>query len=417
MIILILTSTWLICAMRNPNFWYQELVDAFSARGLQGPFYFQWGADLKVQYGTAITLLVLNVIGAAVIIVRDTLRDSPKPLNYISYFFYVFFLFASLLDAILLISLFVMLIFTVIVQVQIWNLVVQVFLTLLVYARVYFQELWSDRIALKSLLLKLFKLESQFNGESSVSTITAESLDNAFEKLKNDYNCGQASGSNSGIKLTADENSLKLQLNGTLIFLNKFDVPSITQNFYDHCLNLEFQGHKRCLWLRVLRFGKLCVWPPMMVSLVFISIMAYGDLYHISPSNRFFASFVAIIVPLVVQHFNPGGSSGKSINKYNRKLQRELREAINKYEEHLVVHDFTESVIRPATTEEKEDHLNSFCKVYTFRPEKSSNLVSVSAHAAKTSGAPLTSIPPRHPSEGSVPHEERQVPATEENEC
>ncbi|CAL1527745.1 unnamed protein product [Lymnaea stagnalis] len=378
------------------NGWYSQLVDAYSARGLKGPFYFQWLKCVKAQIILVWFFFAFNAVCAFACFFTYLFwhRIPKKPHSTVaSLVALVVFSPLLLIDTHFLVSLSVMLVFTIIVQSNKYTVGLQVILTLLPYVIDYYHDCFRTQNALKSTLLELFGKERPLQKDNTVSAITNETLDKALRRLGIAIEATEATEATEAAKATeataateateaakateAQEateaktaieateatekiefkigsENLQLQLNRPFLFLSKYDVSSISQNFFSHCLTFDCRSVPRKFKLKDLTKGLALVWTGIKIALVIISIKAYGDIYHISASNSFFVSLLVTLAPLVaklISHVK--ASPSDTTNCLDRRLYTELREGMKKkFKDSLTVIDFKDFTIRVASSDD-----------------------------------------------------------------
>ncbi|CAL1526662.1 unnamed protein product [Lymnaea stagnalis] len=238
-------------------------------------------------------------------------------------------------------NLLVMMIFTVIVQSDIFSIFVQAILTFLIYVEVYYKDYHKRHNALKTVLLNLLKDEGVYTSKSNgVSKITDNLMKTKFANRKIEKDTPPAKVATKNTTISVQDGNLILELNAPVLFLNTYDVRSISHTFLFHCCQMDCEGAPKKL--NITKISLLLTATVTFIALVFLIVKAFGDIYYISPSNSFIFSFVTSLAPLVLKYFNSNLSSEKMVQENDRRFQKEIRKKIKTFSEKLTIADVPE---------------------------------------------------------------------------
>ncbi|CAL1526660.1 unnamed protein product [Lymnaea stagnalis] len=358
MAILTLPSLLFLCTMLMDRFWYQELIEAYVERGLHGPFYFQWSNVIKIQRALVWCLLVWYLFGFVLYtIFGDRMRraimqfirsknksrhQAGKKCNeknlwlILTLFFFIPFFIFLFLGVHFILNLVVMMIFTVIVQSDIFSIFIQAILTFVIYVEVYYKDYHKHHNALKTVLLNLLTDEGEYDSQrNGMSEITANVFETKFKNRKIDTPLEKVDAKSS--TFSVQDGNLTLKLNAPVLFLNNYDVRSISRTFLFHCCQIDCEGAPKAI--DIPKMSILLTATVTFIALVFLIVKAFGDIYYISPSNSFIFSFVTSLAPLVLSYFNTNLWSENMVHKNDRRFQDEILNKFKDFRETIIIQD------------------------------------------------------------------------------
>ncbi|KAK7102141.1 uncharacterized protein [Littorina saxatilis] len=213
--------------------------------------------------------------------------------------------------------------------------------------------------------------------------------------------------------------AVRMRTRSLIMFLDKEDILSIPKKFLFHTTTIRCPGSPGRLdeaYLKAAcRFGRTVVF----LLFVLLVVLAYADMYYLSPTITFFATLLTGAIPLILRYFffNPGTVS--KVDTSTLRFQTQMDDKVESFEQSWVVEDMQVDTIIlpkdfdelyhptlkpfPETTEEEEPEKKEVEKEVTWtytptppRPRTSSPRLS----PGELDGRKRLKPPPNQPHQG-----------------
>ncbi|XP_070175037.1 uncharacterized protein [Littorina saxatilis] len=142
--------------------------------------------------------------------------------------------------------------------------------------------------------------------------------------------------------------AVRMRTRSLIMFLDKEDIPYIPKKFLTHTTTIRCPGSPGRLdeaYLKAAgRFGRTVVF----LLFVLLVVLAYADMYYLSPTSTFFATLLTGAIPLILRYFflNPGTVS--KVDTSTLRFQTQMDDKVESFEQSWVVEDMqVDTIILP----------------------------------------------------------------------
>lgn len=165
-----------------------------------------------------------------------------------------------------------------------------------------------------------------------------------------------------------------------LLFLDRNDTPHTPEKFFYDTITLDYYGAPGSLYVNFVSafwsFGKILIF----LVFVFIVVMALGDAYSVSSTNRLLATVFGGFVPFLFRFVFITESGTPSLNTESVQFTTQLHSAINHYKQNWPVADIDPTQVIEVESQGKEvlkekvgDNEPSHTTIYTNRMSAASS--------------------------------------------
>ncbi|XP_070185271.1 uncharacterized protein [Littorina saxatilis] len=142
------------------------------------------------------------------------------------------------------------------------------------------------------------------------------------------------------IKLIVNKGRPRFKTRGILLFLDNKDTVYTPEWFFYEAITLKHREAPGPLYLSYSKAFRNFGFILLFLFFVFTVVMAFGDTYKISPTNKLLATVAGSFIPFLFRNVFSSGKGDSDIDIESIQFREKLQKAIEEYQQEWTVFDF-----------------------------------------------------------------------------
>jgi len=143
----------------------------------------------------------------------------------------------------------------------------------------------------------------------------------------------------SGVRMELVDGIPQWRTSRLLLFLTRFDTPMIPKRFFFDCCKMPYYNVPGELLLKYLFATLECVYVVMFLLFVLVVVLAFGDAYNVSATNKLLMTVAGGILPFMLKQVVLKSHSVKDVDTSDIHFKVAFNNIVRQYEEHWPVYD------------------------------------------------------------------------------